>query len=636
MRTLRLLAALAVFCLLEAIDPSVALGSSGARVFALIVTNNRSIQLGRPDLRYADDDGAKYYELFRMIAAEEDVFLFTEFDQDTERLFPTLGKVARQPTRQAITGVASRLAREVEKVRRSGQAAEFYFVFAGHGDVDQGRGFIELKDGPLFAEDLEALLGGISATRSHVILDSCNSFFVLNPRKPGGRRFATPEDAARNLSRRLPNVGVFLSTSAEAEVFEWSELQSGIFSHAVRSGIAGAADANGDGIVSYEELQAFVDTAAAGVRNPAYRPKVYARGPGGNGAEALFSPALTHTTELRIEAPKNVRFTVRDGDDLPWIDAFKEVGTPLTIRLPMPRLAHGSVEELAVTENGSHVLRRYSLDDATRHGVTALSALAMGDPPSESRGPSDLFKMLFTRPFGPRALARYQEAKASEPAPVFGISRDDTERMSLLLTHVGEMEHRNRMLDMSGLVGLGALTLSGGILLDRQQGLSKSDSPGLYLAAFGAGAMIVGGIGLFLPSRAEKLHDEFVRRIGKERDPAPIVASTEEELHRVAKTYRDRRTWARWSGFGLAAMAISLVAIGDLAGEGSAKTDSLGLYLSGFIGLSGALAAFSSYYEYPTEQMVRLWDADPGIRQLPRVSVAPRVGGATVGLGGAF
>jgi len=43
-------------------------------------------------------------------------------------------------------------------------------------------------------------------------------------------------------------VGVFLSTSAESEVFGWSELQSGVFSHAVRSGLMGAADANHDGI----------------------------------------------------------------------------------------------------------------------------------------------------------------------------------------------------------------------------------------------------------------------------------------------------------------------------------------------------------------------------------------------------
>src|SRR5262249_25541258 len=149
------------------------------------------------------------------------------------------------------------LAGRIRREQAAGKDTDFYFVYAGHGDVDRGRGFLELRDGAFTSDDLERLLKRVAATRSHVILDSCNSFFVINSRKPGGTRFATPEDATRSLSARLPNVGVFLSTSAEAEVFEWSELQSGIFSHAVRSGLAGAADANGDGVVSYQELAAF-------------------------------------------------------------------------------------------------------------------------------------------------------------------------------------------------------------------------------------------------------------------------------------------------------------------------------------------------------------------------------------------
>ena len=73
-------------------------------------------------------------------------------------------------------------------------------------------------------------------------------------------------------------MGVFLSTSADGEAFEWSEIQSGIFSHVVRSGLLGGADADGDGQVSYLELAAFVDTATTDVRNPNMRPHVFSRG----------------------------------------------------------------------------------------------------------------------------------------------------------------------------------------------------------------------------------------------------------------------------------------------------------------------------------------------------------------------
>jgi len=43
-----------------------------------------------------------------------------------------------------------------------------------------------------------AFATSIPATRSHVILDSCNSFFVLNARKPGGRRVAVPDEVAES------------------------------------------------------------------------------------------------------------------------------------------------------------------------------------------------------------------------------------------------------------------------------------------------------------------------------------------------------------------------------------------------------------------------------------------------------
>src|SRR5689334_6111264 len=55
------------------------------QAFALIVTNNRSGALGRPDLQYADDDGARYYELFLTLAPADHVRLLTEFDRDTAR-----------------------------------------------------------------------------------------------------------------------------------------------------------------------------------------------------------------------------------------------------------------------------------------------------------------------------------------------------------------------------------------------------------------------------------------------------------------------------------------------------------------------------------------------------------------------
>ncbi|HEX7506847.1 MAG TPA: hypothetical protein VF550_08740, partial [Polyangia bacterium] len=58
----------------------------------LVVASNRGPALDRPPLQYADDDGAKYYEVFASLAGEANTTLLTEFDSDSARLFPRLAQ----------------------------------------------------------------------------------------------------------------------------------------------------------------------------------------------------------------------------------------------------------------------------------------------------------------------------------------------------------------------------------------------------------------------------------------------------------------------------------------------------------------------------------------------------------------
>ena len=62
-----------------------------------------------------------------------------------------------------------------------------------------------------------------------------------------------------------------------------------------------------------------------------------------------------------------------------------------------------------------------------------LSSLAATQLEQGTRGPADPFKLLFAQPFGPKALASFREQREAEPASVYGISTQDTQRMSLLL-----------------------------------------------------------------------------------------------------------------------------------------------------------------------------------------------------------
>ncbi|MFU8806576.1 MAG: hypothetical protein ACNA8W_22390, partial [Bradymonadaceae bacterium] len=67
------------------------------RVYALIVANNTSVDEGVDALRFADDDGARYHELFSSLAHE--TTLLTTLDAESQRIFPGLASQTLPPTR---------------------------------------------------------------------------------------------------------------------------------------------------------------------------------------------------------------------------------------------------------------------------------------------------------------------------------------------------------------------------------------------------------------------------------------------------------------------------------------------------------------------------------------------------------
>src|SRR5262249_17771567 len=150
--------------------------------------------------------------------------------------------------------------------------SDFYFVFAGHGNVKNGQGYITLEDMRITGSDLADMVAKIPATRVHVIADACASYFLAYARGPGGeRRPVSGFQDSRELASD-PRVGLLLSTSSARESHEWEGFQAGVFSHEVRSGLYGAADADGDGQVSYREIAAFVSKANAAIPNERFRP----------------------------------------------------------------------------------------------------------------------------------------------------------------------------------------------------------------------------------------------------------------------------------------------------------------------------------------------------------------------------
>ncbi len=600
-----------------------------ADTFVLIVANNRSLRPHLPDLQYADDDAIRYYQLWESLDPEARLALLAEPDVSTARANPGFARLHRAPTRANLLVEAAALAEAVRQARQAGRNTTLYFVFAGHGDVEQGRGFLELADGRLGADDLEAVVAQVNAAQTHLILDSCNSYFMYRPRKPGGRPLAGGLARAGALVPGKPDVGAFLSTSSEQTVYEWSETQSGIFSFLVRSGLMGGADADGDGRITYDELRGFVAVASRSVPNPAVRPQVFAQAPRGDGGQVLLD--LRASGARALELPPGERFILRNADGFRLAELHTEGGFAPRVRLwGGPDL---NLERLVPSgeAGGRPVRSTYDLPDS---GSVRLADLAGRPPGSQVRGADRMFQALFERPFGPQALARELAEERAAPTPVFGLSRADTDRLRLNLDLLAKTKRDDRLSSAlwQGLVA----TVFTGLAFNAHRGDTSVCGQDCNAAAvvFGSVGAVFGGLTIWnlIPGPMERLADRGRRAIDSGADPGVWLPQLGQDLDRLAA---GSRLYRRVSA-GVVGGVLGLVALGTL-GDAARAGRITGENVWDF-GFWTALAGTSTWLllqESPAERQIRALKADP-LWQGIAVGVTPAPGGLSLALTGRF
>lgn len=320
------------------------------RTYAVIVANNGSVDPDVEPLRYADDDGARYWELFSAVADE--VTLLTTLDAETQRVHPKLAPHTEPPTRRHVRERLAQVRRQLAQDREAGLESSLYVIFVGHGAVDEGgMGYLSLLDGRYTRQELvEDLLQGQSAHRVHLIIDACHAWFMLHERGGAEERAersgqSWDEDFAaflgsQQVQERHPGLGVILSTSGAAEVHEWSRYRGGVFSHEVRSGLLGAADVDGDLQVTYPELEAWLAAANASVLHPRARIQFYTRGPRQDQNGALLSlRRLAAGSLLQIPARQAGRYHIEDSRGLRYADFHSAGDGPVHLAL-LPQAPH--------------------------------------------------------------------------------------------------------------------------------------------------------------------------------------------------------------------------------------------------------------------------------------------------------
>jgi hypothetical protein len=373
--------------------------------FAIIIGSNASVDAELAPLHYADDDAADYFDLFRVLGAR--TYLLTRPDDNTRRLHPQAAAEAADPRHAELDRALAQALDDVVQARARGLETILYIAYAGHGGVQNGQGYITLEDARLTGGDLAGMIARIPATRVHVILDACASYSLAFGRGPGGARRPVHGFVDTLGLTDDPRVGLLLSTSSDGKSHEWDALQAGVFSHEVRSALYGAADADGDGRVSYREVAAFIQRANVSIPNERFRPEVHARPP--RDSDVLADVRAGLGRRIDIDGTHAGHYLLEDGRGVRLADLHNSPGQAVHLLRPAPGgaayLTHvDAAEEFAIPATPD---------------VVALASLTSAPPRAEARGAaSDALTHFFALPFDYGIVDAYRPDTAAPPVAV--------------------------------------------------------------------------------------------------------------------------------------------------------------------------------------------------------------------------
>ena len=228
---LRVFAPIVVACCLALGARAAPASLTEARRFAVIVAHHDGGP-GRALLQHAGTDAAAIRDVLLEIGGVDEKDVRFVVDKD------------RHAVEDVLAEISARAARE----KAAGARVEVVFYYSGHAD----EGGLVFGREHLPWEAFKDRISGIDADVKVVILDACASGEAVR-NKGGRRRPPLLVDA-----RTAPRGHAYLTSSAADEASQESDRLGGsFFTHALVSGLRGAADVSADGIVTLDEAYRF-------------------------------------------------------------------------------------------------------------------------------------------------------------------------------------------------------------------------------------------------------------------------------------------------------------------------------------------------------------------------------------------
>ena len=198
--------------------------------YAVVIGHNSGAVDEQP-LHYAESDAQRFADLLSEIGGVP-----------SENQVVLRGKTADQ-VRRAMIATNER----IRTGMRPGSDSVLYVYYSGHGDADA----LHMGDTRLPLRELESLVRGSPAGIRILVIDSCRSGSIT--RVKGGSP-APPLVIATTSPLQGEGMIVLTASTLSEDAQESDQLGGSFFTHYLLSGLRGAADENGDHVITVAEL----------------------------------------------------------------------------------------------------------------------------------------------------------------------------------------------------------------------------------------------------------------------------------------------------------------------------------------------------------------------------------------------
>ena len=288
--------------------------------------NSESVAVERFALYVAANNGGKEREVLRYAASDAEKLKNTM--QEIGGIDNKNSVILTEPNQVEVEKALQEFAKKVNLAKQTSRRTEFIFYYSGHSDENA----LLLGEESFGYSQLKSAINSVPSDIHVVMLDSCFSGNFIRA-KGGTRQKSFLVDESSIVSGHA-----YLSSSSESEASQESDLiQSSFFTHALITGLRGAADSSGDNKVSLNELYhyAFNETlsqteqSTIGTQHPSFDITLVGSG------DLVLSDISTAESILVLNSDLQGKIYIRNEDTGILVSEIKKsVGNSIPLALP--------------------------------------------------------------------------------------------------------------------------------------------------------------------------------------------------------------------------------------------------------------------------------------------------------------